>query len=66
MSLLRCTFQPQKVTSRKVGKLWNSHSICKKTWEQTKRVLFPFVGPNHSEFIHSLQILWGKYDSSEI
>lgn len=24
-----------------------------------------FDEPNHSEFIHSLQVLWGKYDPSK-
>jgi hypothetical protein len=41
-----------------------SYSIINKTWKWTKNSLF--VGPNHSEFINSLQILWGKCDPSEI
>jgi hypothetical protein len=34
----------------------NSYSISKKTWKWMEKNL-PFVGPNHSEFIRSVQIL---------
>jgi hypothetical protein len=44
----------------------NIYSVSKKTWKWTKKTLVPFVGPNHSEFIYSVQVLWGKYDPSEI
>jgi hypothetical protein len=48
------------------NRMANSYSVSKKTWKWTERTLLPFVGPNHSEFIHSLQVLWQKYDPSEI
>jgi hypothetical protein len=57
----------------------NSHSIGKKTsiwmkkpqhWQENldmdENTPLLSVRPNHSEFIHSAQVLWGKYDQSEL
>jgi hypothetical protein len=40
----------------------NSSALARKPGKTT----LPFVGPNHSEFIHSVQVLKGKYDPYEI
>jgi hypothetical protein len=43
----------------------NGCSVSKKTWNWTKG-LVSFAVRNHSEFIHSVRVLWGKYDPSEM
>jgi hypothetical protein len=30
-----------------------------------KKTLLPFLRSNYSEFIHCVQVMWGKYDPSE-
>jgi hypothetical protein len=43
-----------------------STALARKPGNGQKETLVPFVGPDHSEFIYSVQVFWGKYDPSEI
>jgi hypothetical protein len=44
----------------------NSYSIRERTWNWMKKTIIPFVRSNCSEFIRCVQVMWRKYDPSEI
>jgi hypothetical protein len=41
-------------------------ALARKPGHGPKKTLLPFLRPNHSEFIHPVQVLWEKYDPFEI